>query len=67
MAGRHAKKERDLFSRQKPTASPKGKPGTRVAYKATFWKKYLNVVRLPLIRPKLRFVHLPPKGKARSG
>ncbi|MBS5855751.1 MAG: hypothetical protein KID07_03130 [Firmicutes bacterium] len=55
---------KDLFSRQKPTASPTGKPRTRVGYKAAFLKKCLNVVRLPLIRPKLRFVHLPPEGKA---
>ena len=27
---------KDLFSRQKPTASPTGKPGTRVEYKAAF-------------------------------
>ena len=27
---------KDLFSRQKPTASPKGKPGMRVEYKAAF-------------------------------
>ena len=32
--GRHTKKKKDLFSRQKPTASPKGKPRTRVEYKA---------------------------------
>ena len=27
---------KDLFSRQKPTASPKGKPRTRIEYKAAF-------------------------------
>ena len=27
---------KDLFSRQKPTASPTGKPGTWVEYKAAF-------------------------------
>ena len=27
---------KDLFSRQKPTASPTGKPGMRVEYKAAF-------------------------------
>ena len=27
---------KDLFSRLKPTASPKGKPGMRIEYKAAF-------------------------------
>ncbi len=27
---------KDLFSRRKPTASPTGKPGMRVEYKAAF-------------------------------
>ena len=53
---------KDLFSRQKPTASPKGKPGTRVGYKTAFWKKCLNVVRLPLTT--LLRKEPPPKGKA---
>ena len=60
-SGNGGKACKDLFSRQKPTASPTGKPGMWVGYKAAFWKKCLNVVRLPLIT--LLCKELPPKGK----
>ena len=61
MAGRQAKTSSVGGSRQLPR---RGSRKCGLSIKRLFGKKCLNVVRLPLIRPKLRFVHLPPKGKA---
>ena len=56
--GRLAKFSSVGESRQLPR---RGKPRTWVEYKEAFWKKYLIVVRLPLIT--LLRKELPPKGK----
>ena len=52
---------KDLFSRQKPAASPTGNPGTRFDVKRLLKRKCLIVVRLPLTT-LLRKEPLP-KGK----